>query len=430
MKIKYAIAAALMISISAFAQKDELKALKKLSDREKQPTAADIAEFKQLLDKAEPLMGNATPEQQIDFYYYKGSFALVSAMMNPAAAKGYVDSAVENLNKVVDMEKTAKKKLYTKEIQEEIYPEMKSIILTQAQTLGKQSKFKEAYPMYEMAYKVYPKDTLNLFNAAAYAVNAQDYDAALRNFIELERLGFTGTSINYTGKNAATGQIEYYGDKKTRDLLVTQKQLTEPGIYREPSKKSDIVKNIALIYLHKGDKENAMKAIERAKKANPGDVSMLSAEAQIYLESKDYDNYKKAVKQILDQGSKDPNLYFNLGVTTSKSAGQEAEAEQYYLKAIELNPQFVNAYLNLGILQLNGEDKLVEEMNNLGTSAKELKRYEVVKKQRDDKYRASLKYIEKAYQIDPKNEDVKTLLGVLYQGLDMEAEYKALKAKK
>lgn len=430
MKIKYAIAAALMISVSAFAQKDELKAIKKIVESDKQPTAADFTELKQLLDKAEPLMGSATDEQKADFYYYKGMYSYFSAAMNPATAPKAIATAADSFNQVIEVEKNLKKKPHTKEIQEQIIPEAKATLLKLAQELGKQSNFKAAYPLYEMAYKISPKDTLNLYNAGAYAVNAKDYDAALRNFNELDRLGFTGTSINYTGKNVSTGQVEYYGDKKTRDLLVSQKVLTEPGIYREPSKKGDIIKNIALIYLHKGDKENAMKAIEKAKKSNPGDITILSAEAQIYLEAKDYESYKKTVKQILDQGSKDPNLYFNLGVTTSKSAGQEAEALQYYEKAIELKPDFVNAYLNAGILQLSGEDKLVAEMNSLGTSAKDMKRYEVVKKQRDDKYKAALKYIEKAHQIDPKNEDVKSLLGSLYQGLDMEAEYKALKAKK
>lgn len=428
MKSTYAIAAALLISTGAFAQKDELKALKKISDKE-QPTPADFTEFKSLLDKAEPLMANATPEQKIDFHYYKGSYAVVSAMMNPANAQKSINEAVDNFNTVIELEKNSKKKEYTKEIQEQMYPEIKAALLKEAQTLGKQSNFKAAYPLYEMAYKVYPKDTLNLYNAAAFAANAKDYDAALNDFLELEKLGFTGSSVSYTAKNKE-GQVEYYGDKKTRDLLVSQKTHTEPGIYREPSKKSDIVKNIALIYLQKGDTENAMKAIERAKKANPGDMTMLSAEAQIYLQQKDYENYKRVVKQILDGGSKDPNLYFNLGVTTSKSPGQEEEAAQYYQKAIELNPKFTSAYLNLGVLQLTGEQKIVDEMNKLGTSAKDIKRYDELKAKRDAMYKKAVEYLEKAYKLEPNNEDVKSILGSLYQGLEMDAEYKALKAKK
>ncbi len=424
MKTKYAIAASLLISISAFAQKDELKALKKISNKEK-PTPEDMQEFKQLLDKAEPLIANADDRQKADFYYYKGTYSLGQALAT--SNKKALDTAIESLDKVLEIEKNGKQE-YTKEIKEMIYPEVEATVLKIAGELGKQSKFKEAVTLYETAYKLDKRDTLNLYNAAAYAVNAQDYDTALKHFQELERLGFTGSSLNYTAKNNETGQVEYFADSKTRDLYIQAKTHSNPGIHREPSRRPDIIKNIALIYIHKGDNANAMKAIEKAKKENPGDIGMMQAEAQIYLETKDYDSYKRVVKEILDKGSTDPNLYFNLGVTTA-SSGNIEEAMQYYEKAIQLNPKFTSAYYNLGILELHGEDKLVNEMNSLGTSSKEMKRYDELKKQRDDKYRKAITHLEKAHQIEPDNQDVITLLGNLYMGLEMMDKYNALKKK-
>ena len=208
-------------------------------------------------------------------------------------------------------------------------------------------------------------------------------------------------------------------------MYVANKTHDQPSIYREESKKGDIIKNIALIYINQGEKEKGMKALAEAKKANPNDTSLLMAEAQIYLEAKDYENYKKAVTQVLNQGSKDPNLYFNLGVTSSKS-GQNEEAELYYKKAIELDPEYVGAYQNLGILQLNGEDAIVKEMNDSKTSNK---RYDELKKKRDDMYRKAVVYLEKAHEIKPKDENIKSILGTLYQGLEMMDKYKALKAE-
>ena len=60
MKIKYAIAASLLLSIGAYAQKEELKALKKLDNKEGSQHAADLTEYKRLLAEVEPKMGNAT----------------------------------------------------------------------------------------------------------------------------------------------------------------------------------------------------------------------------------------------------------------------------------------------------------------------------------------------------------------------------------
>jgi len=68
-------------------------------------------------------------------------------------------------------------------------------------------------------------------------------------------------------------------------------------------------------------------------------------------------------------------------------------------------------------------------MNKLGTSPKDMKRYEVLKKQREDLFRSAVPFLQKAVELDPKNTDVvKTLLNV-YSALEMTTEYKALKSK-
>jgi thioredoxin-like negative regulator of GroEL len=89
----------------------------------------------------------------------------------------------------------------------------------------------------------------------------------------------------------------------------------------------------------------------------------------------------------------------------------------------------VNAYLNLSILKLEGETKIVDEINKLGTSEKDNKRYEVLKKQREDIFKSALPYLEKANELDPKNEDVAATLLNVYGALEMTDKKKALKAK-
>lgn len=422
---KFAIAASLLLSISTFAQKDELKALKKLSkkvenlmDKRKNPSPEIYQEAKQLLVAAEATLPNATEKQKAEYYYYKGGFEILT--MN-------IGKSIESLNKVIEIEKASKKK-YTDEIQNEIFPMLKSIVADQAKLLGQQQKYKEAYPLYEQIYRLSPKDTVQLYNAAAYAVNSQEYADALKYYQELQELGFTGISINYTARDIEKDEVQYFGDKKVRDLYVANKTHDQPSIYREESKKGDIVKNIALIYINQGEKEKAMAALAEAKKENPNDTALLLAESQIYLEAGDYENYKKAVTAVLNLGSKDPNLYFNLGVTTAKS-GQAKDAMLYYKKAIELKPDFWQAYQNLGILQLDGEDALVKEMNSLGNLSKEMKRYDELKKERDNMYKEAVVYLEKAHQIKPDNKDIRSILATLYQGLEMMDKYKAIKGE-
>ncbi|ALM48078.1 hypothetical protein AMR72_03725 [Flavobacterium psychrophilum] len=427
MKIKYAIAASLLLSIGAYAQKEELKALKKLDDKKTPPTAADLTEFKRLLTEVEPKMGAATAEQQAEYNFYRGNYAMVEMMTNPATAAVNFSKSLESFNKVIEIEKTGKKK-YTEEIQKDILPEMKTAAQTMAQQLAEKKMYKEAGMAFAAAYKVDPKDHAVLYNAAAMAVNGQDWDNALNYYLELNKTGFTGEGTAFTAKNKATGVVEGFPNKSTRDIAVKSGQYIQPQDEKTPSVKGEIVKNIALIYNQKGETEKAIAAMGDARKANPNDVNLIIAEADMYLKTKNMDKYKQLITEAVQKSPNDADLFYNLGVVTSDA--DPAEAVKYYTKALEINPKYVNANINLGILMLKDEQKIVDQMNKItGTTAKDNQRYDALKKQRDDLYLKSLPYLEKAYKDAPDNQYVISTLASVYQALDRQTEYKAMKAK-
>jgi tetratricopeptide (TPR) repeat protein len=122
------------------------------------------------------------------------------------------------------------------------------------------------------------------------------------------------------------------------------------------------------------------------------------------------------------------DLIYNLGVISANGNKLE-EAEKYYKKAIEINPNYFNAYLNLSELKLRADEKFVNEMNKLGTSEKDNKRYEVLKAEREKNFKAILPYLEKAYELEPNNDGAKKTLMSVYNALEMTDKYKALKAK-
>lgn len=105
------------------------------------------------------------------------------------------------------------------------------------------------------------------------------------------------------------------------------------------------------------------------------------------------------------------------------------KAEAIYNYVLELNPNYIDAYVNLAYLRLQMKKDIADQIANLGTSAKEMQEYEKLNAKREDITKSAIPYLQKALIIEPKNEDVtKTLLGV-YRSLDMTSEYNALKAK-
>ena len=106
------------------------------------------------------------------------------------------------------------------------------------------------------------------------------------------------------------------------------------------------------------------------------------------------------------------------------------DAEKYYRKAIELKPDFIDAYLNLADIVLKPDAKLVIDMNKIkGTSDSELKRYNVLKAERQKLFTKAMPLYEKAYELNPKDDLVKSNLKSVYNYLELTDKVKALKAE-
>ncbi|WP_163398748.1 tetratricopeptide repeat protein [Flavobacterium fluviatile] len=420
MKSKYVVlASAFLISAASFAQKDQIKSAEKaLKGGDAQGAIAQLKD-------AENLIVNAKDTEQAQYYSIQGNAYLDLANKKVEEGKN-LSLAAESYKKLIDIEKASGKQKYSTQAAASI-TQIKGLLINSAIADTQSNKSAEgAKKLYE-AYSLDKKDTINLYYAASTYVNAQDYDAALPMYEELKNLNYSGKGTSYTAVNKASGNEDGFNNAKEMDLAVKLGTHEKPKTEAIPSKRGEIYKNYALILVQKGRTEDAKKALADARKANPEDSSLILSEANLYLETKDYETYKMLVGEALQKDPNNKELIFNLGVL-SANAKNAADAEKYYLKVIEIDPNYANAYLNLAALKLEAEKPIIDEMNKLGTSDKDMKRYDVLKKQRENVFKSVIPYLKKANELDPKNQDVsKTLLGV-YKALEMTAEAKALKA--
>ena len=416
------LASALLLSVGAFAQKDQIKAAEKALKN------GNPAEAVNQLKQAETTIANASDSEKAQYYFVKGNASLELAEKKIEPAKN-LSAAAKAFNDLFAAEKTSGKSKYTEEAKTAM-GKVKNNLLNAAQAEGEKKNYKSAAELLYTAYDLDKTNLENLYFSAIYYLNAGDYNKALAYFEDLKKQNYTGEGTNYYAKNAVSDQEQFYGTtpdaKKNRDNQVRLKLATAPRDEKIPSKKAEIAKYIALIYVEQGKNDQAKAALAEAKAANPDDVSLLQAEADVYLKMGDTETYRKLTSVIVEKDPKNPDLFFNLGVTSSKV--DPVAAEGYYKKAIELKPDHVGAYMNLALLKLRDEQKIVDEMNKLGTSEKDNKRYEVLKKQRDDMFRSAIPYLEKAYELKPDEDVANTLLNV-YGALEMTDKKKALKAK-
>ena len=421
MKTKYVLlATALLISVANFAQKDQIKAAEKALKGGKSQEAATI-----LMD-AESLVTAAPDAEKAQYFFVKGNVLLDLANKKIDTDKN-LSLAAKAYQELLGVEKSSGKMKYSAQATTSI-TDIKYKLINAAIADSKVDKQEESATKLYDAYLLDQKDTINLYYAASTYVNAKQYTKALKLYDDLKKMNYSGKGTSYFAVNKLNSQEDFFTTAAERDRMIKLGTHEKPRTEVIPSKKGEIYKNIALILVQDGKTEEAKKAVAEARKADPSDNSLALTEANLYLETKDFETYKKMIGEILAQNPNDADLTFNLGVI-SGNAGNKADAEKYYLKAIEIKPDYINAYINIAALKLEGEKVMIEEMSKLGTSTKDTKRYDELKKKREDLFRSTIPFLQKGVELDPKNEDVyKTLLGV-YNALEMTAEAKALKAK-
>ncbi|MFI0492038.1 tetratricopeptide repeat protein [Flavobacterium sp.] len=421
MKSKYVIlASALLISVATFAQKDQIKAA------EKALKGGNSQEAVTILQGAESVMANATDAEKAQYFFVKGNALLDLANKKVETGKN-LSLAAKSYEDLLAVEKTSKRDKYSSQATASIL-DIKYKLINSAVEDTKVGKHADGAKKLYDAYLLDKKDTINLYYSASTYVNAKDYDTALKLYYDLKTLNYSGKGISYSATNKLTGQEDTYGTANERDMAVKIGTAEKPKTEIIPSKRGEIYKNIALILVQNGKKDEAKKAISDARKANPEDTSLILTEANLYLETKDYETYKKLIAEVLEKNPNDADLVFNLGVI-SANAKNPVDAEKYYKRVMEINPKYTNAYINLAALKLEDEKIIIDEMNKLTTSTKDMKRYEELKTKRQNLFRSTIPFLQKAVELDPANIDVaKTLLNV-YSALEMTAEYKALKDK-
>lgn len=401
----------------SFAQKNEIKAL------EKAIKSANFSDAKSAISSAEALIGNMDDKVKAKFYFLKAQ-ALYG---NGTGSDADIETAIKSLEDLKTLETSNGKPKYTEQANA-LITEMTNSFLAKANKAFTDKDYTAAANGFETVYKLSPKDTLYLYYAAASSITSKDYDKALGYYEKLKELGYTGIKINYYATNIETQEEELFNDKTLRDFSVKAKTHNNPQNKKSESKKAEIVRNIALIYVSQGKDEKALTAMADARAENPDDVGLLMSEANVHLKMGNRDQFKALMEEATEKDPDNPELFYNLGVLAAEGGNREKSVE-YYNRAIELNPEYVDAYNNLAVVILQGEAAIVDEMNNLGNTAADNRRYDELKEKRTELYNSAIPYLEKSLNFQASNINAATTLMNIYSALGEVSKYKEMKAK-
>jgi len=414
MKKQILLVGIMMLSTLAFAQKKEIK------KAEKMVKAGDISEAIGMIGVAEGLIANADNDLKAQFYTIKGEAYLADAGTNnfekmQTAAESFAAADKLNVSKFKSRLDVGKQNLRVALVNSAINDQNKKDFASAAEKL---------YTSY-MGSK---KDTSDLYYAAGNAVNGKDYPTALKYYKKLLDLGYTGIRQEFVATSIETGDTTPFADKSDRDLALIGGKYTNPGDRMTESVKGDILQKVTLIYISQGENEKALELMKEARAANPNDMSLVRSEADIAYKMGDMEKYATLMNEVIMSDPNNPELYYNLGVGAAKQENDE-KALEYYRKALELKPGYALAQINIAAILLRGEGAIVEEMNGLGTSSKDNRRYDELKNNRKVLYHEVLPLLESAMKTKTDNVELVRTLMNLYSQLGQDDKFKAMKAK-
>ncbi|GGH05438.1 tetratricopeptide repeat protein [Mucilaginibacter phyllosphaerae] len=395
MKIKFLMVGLLgLISATCFAQKGELNTAQ--SEYEKydglktaQPKLAmpSLDKAKEAIDKAaaNPKTANLPQTYAVKANVY-GALAELDTVSTTSLPK--FNTAAEALAKAKELDKgDNKKSIDNAQSILAAYQSNKGVKEYQA------GKYDLAYKSFDYYRNVFPEDTNAVLYTALAAYNSKNYPAAITNYSKL-------TTLKY-------------------------------------SKAETLYSDLASIYLATKDTTGALKTITDGLVKFPNNADLRRTEIEISLQQGKQKEVLDKITSAIANDPKNKNLYYYAGLVysnTADDAGQKLikapaagkaalqaektqnmqKAAEMYKKALEIDPNYFEANLNMGYVLLSPAIDTYNAANKL--PANQQKAYEVAVAKANTQFDVAKPYLLKAVELNPKSADALNNLLTYYKG--------------
>ncbi len=257
---------------------------------------------------------------------------------------------------------------------------------------------------------------VNLYNQAADAFQSRNYVLAGQYFYLVKELNTVisahkgNISVNTFAslKNAVSSYDNAANVKVAQDYMEELYKL-----------QPDSVANIKyLIYITKkaiadgslaanktANEERVTALINDGLAKYPKDASLLSEKINMFLVKDDFPGALNYVNALIESDPKNAEAYVIKGLAYDKM-GKKDSVIASYLTALSINPNNVTANNNIGKAYIDEAAPLIEQMNKLGSSEADNKKYIALKAQTAEIYKKGFPYIEKAHELDPKDASI------------------------
>ena len=230
-------------------------------------------------------------------------------------------------------------------------------------------KFKdwdEAYTyMFALSNQTYTKGAA-YYTAKNYAQAYQFFGAV----VDLDRIILAKKKVTNVGitdaLKAEAVSAEQMGDKKAAITVYKEWIIEAPNSYA--------YLRLALNYKADKDTDDYVKIVDEGLGKYPKDGGLLVEKINTFLAIGKYQEALSYVNTLIDLDPKNDMAYMIKALAYDR-VNNEDSVIYYNTKAITVNPKNKDAHINLAAVYVNKANPLIEEMNKLGNSAADSKKF-------------------------------------------------------
>ena len=286
MKQYLVLALAIALGFSAVAQKKELRTAKKALLKENYQNAG-IA-----LDAAEALLETMYDKYKSKYYLYRSMYYSKSGGGTKVnTVKGEFNGVKKSIEALKFV--TAKADATSLEFQKQ---RLLSHLINTGNSLVGKNDYENSSNFFEVAYDLFPSDTLNLFIAADHSVRIKNYKRSLVLYEKLRDLEYTGIEKKLFATNVETQVKESFSNEMLMNISIKTKTHINPVEEFTKSRFPLIIKNIALIYKELGDNDKALEAFAVARADDPESMDLLLEEAYLHYKMGNIAKFKELLE--------------------------------------------------------------------------------------------------------------------------------------
>ena len=265
-----------------------------------------------------------------------------------------------------------------------------------------------------------------LFNGGAYYFDKQEYKKAydfFNQYVEISELPmFAGTQT--AEKDSTFMTVQFYAAVAATQLGDSQKAIAALERAKNTDYRASEVYQY-LCYEQAKDTVNLEKTLEEGLNKFPEEQYFLMSLINNYIYSNRNEKAIEYLNTAIAKDSNNPQLYDVMGRVYETGLKDYAKAEEYFKKALAINPDYIESLSNLGRVYYNQGVNKQGEANMINDA----KQYQEELGKAKEFFKQALPYFEKAHQMKPEEREYMTALRGIYYNLNMGDKFDAIEAE-